>query len=264
MQTGSLTYIKVGIKCCEVFFETLNSPGLCVQSQSVLSLYGSGFTTGISVDLGHDTADIVPVYEGGLISYAHMQTHYASVDISKFIKDSFDERNIGLDIHAEEVLDGIKKNLYLTQNVAMSRKNYRRTYVLPSGEEIDISQEAFMAAEMMIQPVLVKGYETEVMPLQEAVVTCAMKCDAELRPELYDAVVPCGGVSMIPGLNERLATEIENITNKPVTVLSSPEAYAVSWLGGATFAGMPASKKMWVSKKQYEDYGEKIVRNKFM
>lgn len=230
----------------------------------MLSLYGSGFTTGISVDLGHDTADIVPVYEGGLMSFAHMQTHYASVDISKFLLDSFEERGINLRFRSEDVLDGIKKQLYLTQDIAMSRKDYHRTYKLPDGTDLDISLEAFMAAEMMINPELVKGYKTEVMALQEAIVTCAMKCDAELRAELFDAVVPCGGVAMIPGLNERLETEIEKLTNKPVSVLSSPEAYAVAWLGGATFAGMPDSKKMWVSKKQYEDYGEKIVRNKFM
>lgn len=193
-----------------------------------------------------------------------MQTNYASSDVSKFIKDSFDERNISFDMRAEDVLDGIKKNLYLTQDVAMSRKKYMRTYKLPSGEELDISQEAFMAAEMMIQPELVKGYKTKVMSLQETVVSSVMKCDAELSSELYKAVVPCGGLSMIPGLNNRLATEIEKITEKPVTVLSSPEAYAVAWLGGATFAGMPASKKMWVTRKKYDDYGEKIVRNKFM
>lgn len=196
-----------------------------------------------------------------------MQTEYASKDVSNFIKESLDARDYDFGFRTPDVLEDIKKMLYVTQNVAMSRKNYKRLYKLPSGEEIDVSQETFMAAENIFQPELVKdcvACKKYVMPLQEAVVTAANKCDVELRSEMYNAVVPCGGMSMIPGLNARLQTEVENITQKAVNVLSSPEAYAVSWLGGATFAGMPASKKMWVSKKQFEDYGAKIVKNKFM
>lgn len=238
-----------------------------MQSQSVLSLYGSGFTTGISVDLGYDSTEIVPVYEGGLISYARMQTHFASKDVLNFIKESLDARGIDLGPRPENSLEAIRRMMYVTQNIAMSRKDYVRTYTLPSGEEIEVSQECFMTAENMFLPELVRpcvACKKYVMSLQEAIVTSAMKCDPDLRPELYGAVVPCGGLAMIPGLNDRLELEIEQLTNKPANVISSSEAYAISWLGGATFAGMPASKKMWVSKKKFEEYGAKIVRNKFL
>lgn len=256
----SLFYCR--IKCCEVFFETLNAPALCVQSQSVLSLYGSGFTTGLSVDLGYDSTDVVPVYEGGAIAYAHMQTNLAGRQISNFIKRSLTERNI--DVRTPTTLEEIKKLMYLTKDVAMSRRNYKRMYKLPSGELIDVGQEAFMTAELMIQPDFVCDKKTAFLPLQKAIVQASMKCDADLRSALYEAVVVCGGLASIPGLNERLSMEIEKLTRKPVSVLSSPEAYTVAWLGGATFAGMSDSKKMWVTKKQYEDHGAKIVKNKFL
>lgn len=121
-----------------------------------------------------------------------------------------------------------------------------------------------MTAELIIQPDVVCDKKTAFLPLQKAIVQAAMKCDADLRSALYEAVVPCGGLSTIPGLNNRLAMEIENLTHKPVSVLSSLESCTVAWLGGATFAGMSDSNKMWVTRKQYEDHGAKIVKNKFL
>ncbi|CAH0402108.1 unnamed protein product [Chilo suppressalis] len=208
-----------------------------VPHQAVLSLYGSGYSTGISVDLGYDTTDVCPVYEGGIIRYAHMQTNYAGAQITDFFKESLAQKHYhDFGIHTSDILEGMKKNMYVTQNVSMSGKDCRRIYTLPDGEEVDVGEEAFMAAEMIFQPDEVKGFKTNVLPLQEAIVTASLKCDTDLRPELYDAVVLCGGLSMIPGLNTRVATEIENIIQRPINVIMSPEAYAVAWLGGATFA----------------------------
>ncbi|XP_072930276.1 actin-like [Epargyreus clarus] len=259
------TPMQEKIKCCEIFFEALNSPALCIQPQSVLSLYGSGFTNGICVDLGYDTTDIVPIFEGGLVNYAHIQTGLAGNQISDYIKQQLNDRNLGHVIKTVEDIERIKQDcLYVTECCAVTRKEYSKKYKLPSGEEIDISLEAFMAAELMFQPDLVKGYKTNYVPLHEAVVNSALKCDSELRTQLYDAIVPCGGLAMVPCITKRLADEIENMVGRPVTVLSSSEAYAISWLGGATFAGLPDANKMWVQKKQYEDYGPKIIRNKFL
>lgn len=192
--------INYRIKTCEIFFETLNIPGLCLQSQSVLSLYGSGFTTGISVDLGYDTCNVNPVYEGGLIAYAHMQTKLAGKDISGYIKDSFDLRNLDFGPNTEDIIEEVKKRcLYITPNVAMSRTDYKRLYRHPNCEEVDVSQEAFMMAEIMFQPDLVFGKKTDILSIQKTVLTASSKCDSELREDLYDAVVLCGGMSMIPG-----------------------------------------------------------------
>ncbi|KAM3956899.1 actin [Aphomia sociella] len=258
------TPMEEKIKCCEIFFETLNAPALCVQPQAVLSMYGAGHTTGISVDMGHDTTNINPIYEGGLIRHAHLQTKLAGAQISNVLKEYLDDRNYNFGIKSEEIMEEIKRKLYVSLDCSMSRLDYQRTFTLPSGEEIDVSQEAFMAGELIFQPDFIKGTSTNYMPLHEAVVTSALKCDAEMRSEMYEVIVPCGGLAMIPGLADRLAAEVEGLTHRPVNILSSPEGYVTTWLGGATFAGLPDSEKMWVSKKQFEDYGAKIVRNKFL
>ncbi|XP_073957622.1 actin-like isoform X1 [Choristoneura fumiferana] len=223
------TPLSEKLKFCEVIFETLNAPAFCVQPQGVLALYGSGSTTGISVDLGYATADICPVYEGGLLSYATMTNNLPSSAISVFIKEMLAERGIHV---ADEVPNDIRDNrVYITKNSAMSKKNYYEKYVLPSGEEINICNETFMSGELLFQPDLVAPERTDIMSLQGAIVTAALKCDPELRDDLYKAVVPCGGMSMIPGLGTRLQQDLEKMTQKTVNVMSSDEGYAVAWLG---------------------------------
>ncbi|XP_013189188.2 uncharacterized protein LOC106133880 [Amyelois transitella] len=258
------TSMKEKIKCCEVFFETLNTPALCIQPQPVMALYASGFTTGLCVDLGHDTVDITPVYEGGVIRYAHMMTNFAGGDVLKHLKESFRDRDYDFGMKTMEIVEDIQKLIYITPDCAMSRKDYKREYTLPDGNILEVSQEVFMTGEMFFQPELVMGQKTNIIPLHEAVITAAMKCDADLRVELFDAIIPCGGMSMISGLPERLGIEAEEMIHRPVNVVTSGEAYALPWLGGAVFAGLPDSGKIWVFKKQFEDYGAKIVKNKFM
>lgn len=238
---------------------------MCIQSQSVLAMYGSGTTTGLCVDIGHDTTDVAPIYEGKMITYAHINTGLAGSQITDYLEKCLSERYLLSDLKSPLDYESIKKScLYITENCAVTRKSYIRKFKLPSGEEIDISNEAFMASELIFQPDLVKGEKTGFVPLHEAIVNASLKCDPEIRKEMFDAIVPCGGLSMIPGFNNRLQVELECCLSSPFNILSSSEQYAVSWLGGATFAGLSDTKKIWVQRKQFEDYGGRIVKNKFL
>ncbi|XP_068618883.1 uncharacterized protein [Battus philenor] len=264
LELDTLTPLSEKIKCCEIFFETLNCPSLCIRPQSVLALYGYGVTTGICVDIGCDNASITPVYQGGPITYAQMQTNLGGNQVSEYLKKELYERGLYAGSQNDETIEIIKRKcLYITPDAAISIKDCCKKFCLPDGNEVNVSQEVFMAAEMIFQPDLIACDKCNYIPLHKSVVMSALKCDAELRPELYEAVLLCGGSSMIPGVGPRLNTEIENLTECPVSVSTSPEGYSVPWLGGAIFASLPEAKQLWVSKKRYEDYGEKIVKNKF-
>uniref|UniRef100_A0A2A4JQM4 Actin n=1 Tax=Heliothis virescens TaxID=7102 RepID=A0A2A4JQM4_HELVI len=261
---SSEAYAVPWVRCCEIFYEALNAPALCVKPQSVLALFGSGYTTGISVGLGHDITEINPIYAGGSISYANMQTNIAGNEITNYIKKSFRRRGLKLGKQFDDVIQDVKRNyIYVTENCAAGRKEYKKTCTLGFGKSFDVSDESFMAGEMYFQPELVIGKKQDVIPIQDAIVTSILKCDAELQPEMYESIVTYGGMATMPGLNKRLAREIELIIKRPVNVVSTSEAYAAAWLGGAVFAGMAGANRLWVTKKQFEDHGERIVRNRF-
>lgn len=249
-------------------FEVLNAPAICIQPQSILALYGFGCTTGIAVDLGYDTVDINPVYEGRLLSYAHMRAPIAGAQISQYIKDCFLSRDIDFGNENDRIIqDVIKNHAYVSNNASISanKKIYYKNYTLTSGEEIDVSAEAFAGSELLFQPDLVEGNDNnDTLSLPDAVVMAASKCDSELSTDLYNTIVTSGGLSMLPGLNERLQIEIENIACRPAKILTSSESDVVTWLGGAVFAGMVEAQKIWVKKQQFEELGTKVVRRKFM
>ncbi|CAK1588121.1 unnamed protein product [Parnassius mnemosyne] len=257
--------ISEKIKCCEVFFETLNSPDLCIRPQCVLALYGSGVTTGICVDVGHDNTNINPIYEGGVISYAHMQTHIGGKQISNFIEKHLQERNLNLGIQEIDVVEEIKRDcLYRSFNSSMHQDDVCEDYLLPDGTKINIGEETLLLGEIFFQPELINIEQHYCLPLHEAITTSVLKCDPDLTSELYDAVTLCGGSSMVPGFGTRLAAEIEKVIDSSITLLSSLEGYAMVWLGGAVFASLPESKHVWISKSSYEDHGENIVRKKIL
>jgi actin len=58
------------IKLIDIFFNKYGVPALFVAVQGVLSLYGSGKTTGVVLDSGDGVTHVVPVYEGYSLPHA--------------------------------------------------------------------------------------------------------------------------------------------------------------------------------------------------
>lgn len=86
-------------------------------------------------------------------------------------------------------------------SIAMTKCESKLSYRLYDGNQIDICVESF-APEILFQPQLM-GADSDTLSIQEAVKTSALKCDSELREELYQALIPCGGVATLPGFFDR-------------------------------------------------------------
>ena len=57
-------------KMTEIMFEKFNVPAIGIENQSVLALFASGNTSGITIDSGAGGTRLVPVDEGYIINYA--------------------------------------------------------------------------------------------------------------------------------------------------------------------------------------------------
>ena len=67
----------------EIFFESIRAPALFFAPPSVLSLYASGRTTGIVLDVGEGVTHAVPVYEGFALKHSVTRSDVAGRDVTR-------------------------------------------------------------------------------------------------------------------------------------------------------------------------------------
>uniref|UniRef100_A0A9J2Q1W2 Actin n=1 Tax=Ascaris lumbricoides TaxID=6252 RepID=A0A9J2Q1W2_ASCLU len=93
---------------------------------------------------------------------------------------------------------------------------------------------------------------------------CSEKCDMDLRKILYSNIVLSGGSTMFAGFGDRLLAETRKLAPKDVKIrISAPqERLYGTWIGGSILASSDTFKKMWASKKEYEDEGKKVLHRK--
>jgi len=91
-----------------------------------------------------------------------------------------------------------------------------------------------------------------------------MKCDVDVRKDLYGNIVLSGGTTMFNGIAERLSKEIVNLApaTMKIKVVSPPERKYSVWIGGSILSSLSTFQTMWITKSEYEDAGPSIVHRK--
>ena len=72
-------------KMAQIMFETFNVPGLYIALESVLPIYSSYNSTGLSVDLGDSNSYVVPIFEGYSLPHAVLRLDLAGRDLTEFM-----------------------------------------------------------------------------------------------------------------------------------------------------------------------------------
>lgn len=252
-------------KAAEIFFESFNVPALYVSMQAVLSLYATGRTTGVVLDSGDGVTHAVPIYEGFAMPHSIMRVDIAGRDVSRYLRLLLRKEGVHLKTSAEfEVVRTIKeKACYLASNPQKedSADNEKFQYLLPDGSSLDIGGARYRAPEILFRPDLM-GEECE--GIHEVLVYSIQKSDLDLRRVLFQNIVLSGGSTLFKGFGDRLLSEIKKVAPKDIKIrISAPQERLYStWIGGSILASLDTFKRMWVSKREFEDEGGRAIHRK--
>jgi len=136
-----------------------------------------------------------------------------------------------------------------------------KSYELPDGNVISIGNERFRCPEVLFQPSFIGK---EAAGIHDTMFATIMKCDVDIRKDLYSNIVLSGGTTMYEGIADRLTKQMVELApnTMKVKVVAPPERKYSVWIGGSILASLSTFQQMWISKSEYDESGPSIVHRK--
>eukprot|EP00455_Lapot_gusevi_P053836 TRINITY_DN8492_c0_g1_i18.p1 TRINITY_DN8492_c0_g1~~TRINITY_DN8492_c0_g1_i18.p1 ORF type:complete len:393 (-),score=66.01 TRINITY_DN8492_c0_g1_i18:131-1309(-) len=248
----------------ELFYEALSIPAVGFAPSSVLSLYASGLTTGLSIDLGDVSSSITPIYEGHPLAHARSDHMVGGRCLTNYLKNLLAAR------HAftvpwltpdpwmmQEWARDVKEKM-----CAVGESEAERRYVLPDGTQIEVEREWGRCPEGLFRPACVGVESNE--GIHDLAMQSILKCPEELHHDLCSNIVLSGGTSLFRGLPQRLDQELSNLAppGLKINITAAPNRNDLAWTGGAMLASSAVFKDKWVTAAEYQEHGTSIVYRK--
>lgn len=251
-------------KMSEIFFESFSVPALYISMQAVLSLYSTGRTTGVVLDAGDGVTHSVPIYEGYALPHAIERTDLAGRDVTRFLRLLL--RKEGADFHTTaefEIVRQIKERAcFISLNPGkVEAVEAQASYPLPDGSTLEIGPARFRAPELLFKPDLMGE---ECFGIHQVLACSIQKSDMDLRRLLYSNIVLSGGSTLFKGFGARLVLELKRLVAKDtrLRIIAPHERIYSTWIGGSILASLDTFKRMWISKREYESEGVRVLHRK--
>eukprot|EP00298_Acanthocystis_sp_HF-20_P003419 c13778_g1_i2.p1 GENE.c13778_g1_i2~~c13778_g1_i2.p1 ORF type:complete len:148 (+),score=76.09 c13778_g1_i2:22-444(+) len=138
----------------------------------------------------------------------------------------------------------------------------KSTFQLPDGKILSIGDERFDSVELLFNSTL-NGSDCN--NSQELVNSSIMKCDIDLRKDLYEHILLSGGTTLIKNFPQRFEKEIQKLApyRTKVKVHSPQDRLYSEWIGGCILASLPFFDKLSVSREDYAENGSSSLQTKF-
>ena len=250
-------------KMTQIILEKFGAPSVFLAFKPVLSLYAAGLYDGVVLQMGYGATHAVPCTQGNPLNKESLRLNLGGCDLDGFMKELLEKK--GTVINDVDSVTSLKESvcsvaLSFDEQVASA---VPKSFKLPDGTEISVTDEQFRCPEALFQPSLLANDSPGVPQLLHNAV---MQCEEDVRKKLYSSVVIAGGNSLLPGIADRLKKELEALVSPPykVGIIKSPSSEHSSFIGASILTSLESFESIWLTKKEYEEAGPAIVHKKFV
>ena len=252
-------------------FENLGVPALFFASQPILSLFSTSSTSGTVLESGDGVTQSCVVYEGYSIPCSYERYNYGGGDVTEYLKNLLKKRGYHFYNSSEfRLVNEIKEtSCFCFSNNAKNDINESKkalnkntiNYYLPDGSNIAIGDERLLATEILFNPEYVGK---EYLSFPDMIYNSIDKVDSHLMQKCYENILLSGGNTAFNGLSEQLNSELKiKVTkNMKINFNKPKEPKFCCWMGGNIISTLEIFKKMWVTKKDWNEQGNKIIHIK--
>lgn len=284
----------------QLMFESQKVCGFYFMQQCVLSLFASGRTRGIVVEVGHGSSHAIPIFEGYALPHAALHSNVGGMDISHRLHKLLTKRGHSFHSFQLQTINEIKEATCVMaskhERVAMGHSGGHyiashdsnpsssavedggsKPFELPDGTVLHVDKQTrTMPGDVLYRPQEL-GEEHPLKPskgLHEFVAESIAMCDKDLQKDLCGAVILAGGTTMMPGFSKRFQEELtanRSLSGSSVCVV--PDAHTrergynsqrkvAAWVGGSMLASLGTFRDIHITKQEWEEYHEAILDRK--
>ncbi|XP_051007761.1 actin-like protein 9 [Acomys russatus] len=253
-------------KLVEVF-ESLYSPAIYVAFQSVLSVYDNGCVNGLVLDTGHRVSYTVPVLQGYNLPNGIQRLGLAGHNLTTFLAEKILRSSFLLKKKDTDIVESIKHQFcYVTSDFQKEQGHpdakFQRCLKLPDGQMVTAGKELFQCPELLCHPPETLGPSS--LGLHSMVEQSLCSMPQELRADMEQNVLLCGGSSLFPGFESHFKDELQRCLcpQDQVFEAAHPNRNLSVWIGGSILASLCAFQSRWILREQYNKQDPNIVHRK--
>ena len=257
---------KTKAAIASLLFDEFEVAAVNMGHQTVFSLHSYCTNTGIVVDIG-ERMDVVPIVSGYKVQSGISRTAVGGVELVSHMRHAL----LGLNYSLTSQLDGyvvrqVVENLcYIPKhfNAELDKEKAEpglldKSISVTEGDnssKITIGVDRFETTEGLFKPEL---WGLDQAGIHVLVKKAIAECSLDMRKEVTRSIFLSGGLTLIPGFNHRLETELEKLLPMRPKVHASPYRYHAAFLGASQHA---ASEEYQTSKIKRRDWVSGQAKN---